>query len=120
MAKYYYQRQQSLNDRINVIEKENKKVQIQNEGLAEDVKLLRSKINMLEQTGHKNNLIINGVAETFAERAAEHDLFQNELREDIVNSVCTLVAESYGVLINPLDIQAAFRLKSKCLGRNLY
>ena len=47
-----------LNDRINVIEKENKKVQIQNEGLAEDVKLLRSKINMLEQTGCKNSIIM--------------------------------------------------------------
>ena len=89
-------------------------MQIQNKGFAEDVKLLRSKINMLEQTGCKNNIIINGVAEKFAERVVEHDYFQNESREDTINSVCTLIAESCGVSINPSDIQAAYCLKSKC------
>ena len=49
---------------------------------------------MLEQTGRKNIIIINGVAETFAERAVEHDTIQNESREDTVNSVCTVIAES--------------------------
>ena len=66
----------ALNNRINVIEKENKKMQIQNEGPTEDVKLLRSKINMLEQTGRKNNMIINKVTETYAERVTEMTLFK--------------------------------------------
>ena len=44
---------------------------------------------MLEQTRCKNNIIINGVAETFAEIVTEHDPFQNESREDTVKSMHT-------------------------------
>ena len=67
----------------------------------------------MEQTGRTSNKIINGVAEIYAERGTENDSIQNESPKDTVNSVCTVIAESFGVSINPSDIQAAYRLKSK-------
>ncbi len=104
----------ALNDRIAAVEKENDKVRIQNDGLAGDVKLLKSRINVLEQVGRKNNIIINGVAETFAERVTDHDdAVPIESREDTIKSVCTVVAEACGVTITPTDIQSAYRLKTR-------
>jgi hypothetical protein len=74
------------------------------------------KLNRLEQAGRKNDIIVNGIPETYAERvsvAGHADDPSTHTREDTLNTICTVFREACHTDISPSDIKSAFRLQSR-------
>ena len=114
----------SLSGSIAKVEHENAKLRLENDGLNTSVDALRMKLNQVEQSTRKNNVIINGIPESFAERAAPGVTGDSEesgdsgdppavaiSREDTIKYTCTVINEACGLTITPSDIHSAFRLK---------
>ncbi len=57
----------TANEQVTVVEKENVNLKKQNDSLNEQVNLLICKVNVIEQNGYKDIVVINGIAETYAE-----------------------------------------------------
>jgi len=108
-----------IKDRITAVENENEKLTQQYNVYTKEIKTLKCKLNNLEQTGRRNNIIINGVSETYAERAADTvdevnvGTAPTESRNDTIASVCNVVKEACKIPIEPSDINFAYRLKTK-------
>jgi hypothetical protein len=74
------------------------------------------KVNLLEQQARKNNIIISGVVETYAERTSEASDESNPpslAREDTIATACAVFKDSCNVTVTTTDIATAFRLKSR-------
>jgi hypothetical protein len=103
-------------DRINLVEQEYDRIKNLNSGLRNEVNELKIKVNQLEQGSRKNTLLIAGIKETFAERVDDGGSTDNpsqNIREDTVKTVCTVIKEACNITIHPSDIQAAYRLNTK-------
>ena len=110
----------SLLSKVNQIDQENAKLKQLNDGLHNTVDNLSVRVNLLEQTTRKNNVVITGVAETYAERATpavDGELsVVDETRDDTVAKVCTVLKEACNVNVSVADISTAIRLQSKHSG----
>ncbi len=116
----------TLQKRISNVEQENEKLKQQNDGLQLSLVSLTTKVNLLEQTGRRNNIVITGIPETYAERT-EEAIFGDDgeidasstphpSREDTIKAVCSVLHEACNIEIKPADISSAFRLRSKRTG----
>jgi hypothetical protein len=109
-----------LLSKINKIDQETAKLKSLNDGLQSAVESLSVRINLLEQAARKNNILISGVAETYAERAAvatDGEMpFAGDSRDDTVAKVCAVLKEACNVNILSIDIINATRLQSKQAG----
>ncbi len=106
----------ALNERIVNIERENDKLKQVNAGMLTSIDSLQKKVNLLEQDSLKNNIIINGITETYAERVTDgmdDDDPPPLIREDTVETACSVFHDSCNVTVVSADIKSAFRLKSK-------
>ena len=95
-----------------------KKMKQVSDGLASEINTLQNRMNYLEQAQLKNNTIIYGVKETYAKRTdqASSEESPPTNREDSISTACSLFKESCSVNMTAADIQAAYRLRSKCSG----
>lgn len=109
-----------LTYRVSVLENENKSLKSVNQSLDKEINSVKTKLNYLEQATRRNNVIITGIPETFAEKVTEtegEDAPPANIREDTVAAVCEVVKESCGLTsISATDIHYAQRLKSKLPG----
>jgi hypothetical protein len=108
----------SMQKRIVDVEQANEKLKQVNDGLHATIDNLTLRVNQLEQNGRKNNIVITGIPETYAERATpagdgEDDSQPQVTREDTVKTVCSAIKDACNVVVVPEDIQSAFRLRSR-------
>ena len=104
-----------MSDRISKIEVENDKLKQINAKLQDTVDTINCKVNILEQYTRKNNIVITGVKESYAERAVaaeEDDGSPVIAKEDTIKTVCSVIKEACNITIQPTDIQTAFRLRN--------
>jgi hypothetical protein len=77
-------------------------------------------VNLLEKTARKNNIVITGVTETYAERmkaAPDGDIpAAGDTSDDTVAQVCTVLKKACNVNISVTNILTAMRLQSKNAG----
>ena len=107
--------------RITEVEKQNNKLKQENMKMYDEIKTMEIKVNALEQNSRKNNVIINGISETYAERAIPAHEGDGETpppptREDTVASVCAVINEACNLSLSSSDIQTAYRMKSRRAG----
>ncbi len=109
----------ALHTRISNVELENGKLKQLSDGLQTSLDTMATRVNQLEQTARGNNIIITGIAESFAERADENAAVQDGAtpqqasREDTINSVCKVIHDACNVDVTPNDLRSAHRLRSK-------
>jgi hypothetical protein len=110
----------NLLSKVNKIDQENAKLKQLNDGLQTTVESLSVKVSLLEQSARKNNIVITGVAETYAERttaAADGEIpVVDDTRDDTVAKVCAVLKETCNVNVSAADILTATRLQSKHTG----
>jgi hypothetical protein len=110
----------NLLSKVNKIDQENAKLKQLNDGLQSTVDNLSVRVNLLEQTARKNNIVITGVTETYAERttaATDGDIpAAGDTRDETVAKVCTVLKEACNLNISAADIVTATRLQSKHAG----
>lgn len=107
-------------ERLSNVEKENAKLKQLNDGLHATVAGLQSRLEQLEQSQLQYDVIINGIKETYAERADGSNTDGTppaNSREDTIATACSLFKETCGVSVTPSDIHAAYRLPTKVPGR---
>jgi hypothetical protein len=103
-------------DRVSAVEQENTKLKQLNDGLQGEVNDLKIKMNQLEQGTRRNTLLISGVKESFAERVNDGGTVDDppeNIREDTVKTVCTVIKEACNINVLPSDIQAAYRFNNR-------
>lgn len=106
----------ALQNRICKVEQENEKLKQQNDGLQATAESLNHRINALEQASRKCNIIIDGITETYAERASatlDGGNATESPREDTLTTVCKVLQDACKVTVSPADISSAARLPSK-------
>ena len=109
-----------LNVRIAETVKKYDELKEENVNLTKDLKSMMIKLNAVEQYSRRNNIVINGIPESFAEKAspveetaASAEPTIETSRTDTVNMVCTVINEACGQKVSASDIYAAFRIKTK-------
>ena len=104
--------------RLSDMKKENDKMKQVSDDLSSKIDTLLNRINYLEQAQLKNNIIIYGVKETYAELTdqASSEESPPANREDSISTECSLFKELCSVNVTAANIQAANRLRSKSSG----
>jgi hypothetical protein len=77
------------------------------------------KVNQLEQHARRNNIVISGVVESYAERTdvavpGEASATPPQpSRDDTIRTVCQVIHEACNITVSPADLSSAHRLQSK-------
>ena len=109
----------TLNDKVEILHQENIALKSQNENLNKSIKEVNIKLNQLEEQLTGDSVIINGVKESYAERADPANPAidgQVPKREDTLITVIDVFEKACGVTVSTLDLKFAYRIRSKAPG----